>query len=129
MGLWYFMAGISLLIPLTLIVFGSYFIKSATKKINYFFGYRTSMSMKNKNTWAFAHTYCGKLWRTIGWIMLPLSVSAMLFVPGKDTHAIAIFGNILCVIQLVFAAGPIIFTEIALNKHFDRNGNSKDEIY
>ena len=36
-------------------------MKKAPKEINSVFGYRTSMSMKNKDTWEFAHKYCGKV--------------------------------------------------------------------
>ena len=79
MGFWIFMLICVLLIPFTMIGFGRYFIKKAPKEINYAFGYRTSMSMKNKETWIFAHTYCGRLWLISGLIMLPLSVAPMLF--------------------------------------------------
>ena len=49
MGFWIFMLIMDLLIPLTMIGFGRYFIKKAPKEINGVFGYRTSMSMKNKD--------------------------------------------------------------------------------
>lgn len=50
MGFWIFMTIMNLLIPLTMILFGIYFIKKSPKEINTTFGYRTSMSMKNKDT-------------------------------------------------------------------------------
>lgn len=37
-----------LLIPIAMIFFGKYFIKSAPKEISMAFGYRTSMSMKTR---------------------------------------------------------------------------------
>jgi flagellar biosynthesis protein FlhB len=102
MGFWIFMLVMDLLIPFTMVGFGKYFIKNAPKEINKVFGYRTPMSMKNKETWEFAHHYCGKLWLIIGCIMLVPSVIAMLFVIGKDESVIGTFGGILCVVQLVF---------------------------
>ena len=45
----------NLLIPATMAGFGRAFLKKAPGKINYAFGYRTSMSMKNKDTWDYAH--------------------------------------------------------------------------
>ena len=127
MWFWAFMLVVNLLIPFTMIGFGHYFIKSAgPKEINAVFGYRTSMSMKNKDTWEFAHLYCGKLWRVIGWIMLPLSVLAMLTVAGKEIGTIGIFGGVLMVAQCVFLTVPIIPTEIALRKRFDQNGNRRN---
>ena len=82
MGFWIFMMVMELLIPLIMIIFGKLFSKKAPKKINYFYGYRTSMSMKNKDTWEFAHKYCGRLWLKIGYIMFAISFIIMLFVLG-----------------------------------------------
>lgn len=114
-----------LLIPFTMVGFGKYFIKNAPKEINEAFGYRTSMSMKNKETWEFAHCYCGKLWLTIGFFMLIPSVIAMLFVIGKDESVVGTFGGIICGIQLVFLVGSIFPTERALKSNFDEHGNRK----
>ena len=125
MNFWVFMFIVSLFIPLIMISFGSYFVKKAPAKINAIFGYRTNMSMKNQDTWKFAHTYCGKLWQTLGLIILPLSACAMLFVAGKEADYISIFGCILILIQIIFLAGAIIPTEKALRKNFDKNGNQK----
>jgi hypothetical protein len=125
MGFWIFMMVMDLLIPLIMIVFGKYFMKNVPKEINNFFGYRTSMSMKNKETWEFAHHYCGKLWLAIGFIMLVPSAIAMLFTIGKSESVIGTFGGILCGIQLVFLIGSIFPTEIALKNNFDEHGNRK----
>ncbi|MGG7078556.1 SdpI family protein [Clostridium sardiniense] len=128
MGFWIFMMISDLLIPITMVGFGKYFIKHAPKEINEVFGYRTSMSMKNKDTWEFAHHYFGKLWLTIGWIMLVISAIAMLFVIGRDEDVVGTFGGILCGIQLVLLIGPIFPTERALKRNFDKRGNRKSEI-
>ena len=129
MGFWIFMLVMDLLIPFTMVGFGKYFIKNAPKEINKVFGYRTPMSMKNKETWEFAHHYCGKLWQIIGCIMLVPSVIAMLFVIGKDESVIGTFGGILCVVQLVFLIGSIFPTEIALKNNFDKHGNRKNVVH
>ena len=80
MGFWIFMCVTVLLIPFLMISFGGLFSRSAPKEINSAFGYRTSMSMKNADTWQFAHHYFGKIWRTLGWILIIPSVIPMLFV-------------------------------------------------
>ncbi|MDR1668548.1 MAG: SdpI family protein, partial [Oscillospiraceae bacterium] len=111
MGFWIFMLIIDMLIPITMIGFGSYFVKSGgPQEINTLFGYRTSMSMKNKDTWAFAHKYCGKLWRLIGWVILFPSVGCMLFVADKDIGVTGLIGGIISGCQLVFLIFPIVFT-------------------
>lgn len=84
MAFWIFMFVMNMLIPLSMIGFGRYFIKKAPKEINSVFGYRTSMSMKNRDTWELAHRLCGKIWHTAGWILLLCSAAAMLPVMGKD---------------------------------------------
>lgn len=66
MGYWFFMLAMNLLLPAIMIISGGYFMKKAPKEINYIFGYRTNMSMKNKDTWEFAHKYMGKLWFRLG---------------------------------------------------------------
>ena len=92
MGFWIFMVIVDLLIPFTMIGFGWYFRKQAPGAINWVFGYRTEMSMKNKDTWEFAHNYIGKLWYRIGLIMLPLTVIPMLFVLGRDKDTVGNLG-------------------------------------
>lgn len=123
MGFWIFMFIMDLLIPLTMIGFGRYFLKSAPKEINVIFGYRTTMSMKNKDTWMFAHNYCGKLWYKGGLILLPITTILMLLVIGKTQTVIGTTGGIICAIQMLPLIGVIFPTEMALKRTFDKNGN------
>ena len=122
MGFWIFMLLMDLLIPLTMIGFGRLFLTKAPKKINYIYGYRTTMSMKNKNTWEFAHKFCGKLWFKWGLILLPVSVIPLIFVLHGSVDTIGIVGGIVCIVQLVPLVGSIFPTEAALKKTFDANG-------
>ena len=126
MGFWIFMVIMDLLVPLTMIGFGRYFLKQAPGAINWVFGYRTEMSMKNKDTWEFAHNYIGKLWYRIGLILLPVSVISMLFVLGKNEDIVGNLGATLTMLQLVFLIVPIFPTERALKKTFDKNGNRRN---
>lgn len=126
MGFWIFMTIMNSLVPVVMIVFGSISMKHPPKEINSFYGYRTSMSMKNQDTWQFAHHYCGKLWRLVGWILLPLTVAAMLFVFGKDVGTVGNFGGIVIGVQVVVLLISIAPTEIALRKNFDEDGNRKE---
>ena len=122
MVFWIFMLLVDLLIPLTMIGFGKLFLTKAPKNINAVFGYRTTMSMKNRDTWEFAHKYCGKLWFRCGLILLPLSIIPLIFVLDRSIDAIGTVGGIVCVIQLVPLVGSIFPTEAALKKTFDKNG-------
>lgn len=108
-----------------MIGFGKYFMKKAPKEINSVFGYRTSMSMKNKDTWEFAHKYCGKVWYVCGMVMLPITVIFMLLVIGKSEDCVGSMGGIICGVQLIPLIGSILPTEIALKKNFDKNGTRR----
>jgi len=123
MGFWISMLIVNLIIPLTMIGFGRHYTKSSPKKINMVFGYRTTMSMKNKETWEFAHRHCGKVWLVVGLILLPISCVAMLFALGKDVNYIAIYICVVIGVQLVLLISSTIPTSVALNKTFDKNGN------
>ena len=100
-------------------------MKKAPKEINSVFGYRTSMSMKNKDTWEFAHKYCGKVWYVCGMVMLPITVIFMLLVIGKNEDCVGSIGGIICGVQLISLNGSILPTEIALKKNFDKNGTRR----
>lgn len=123
MGFWIFMVCMVLLTPVIMIAFGNYFSKNAPKEVNGIFGYRTAMSMKNKDTWKFAHTYCGKIWYISGLVCFPVSIAAMLAIMGKSEDVVGKVGVILCLVQLIPLVGAIIPTEKALRKNFDKNGN------
>lgn len=123
MGFWVFMLLMNLVIPVTMIGFGKLFLCRPPKEINAVFGYRTAMSTKNKDTWEFAHHYCGRIWYIAGWIILPVSVIVSLLMLGKDDDTIGIYSGVLCTIQIVLIITSIIPTEAALKKNFDKYGN------
>ncbi len=125
MGFWIFMVIMNLMIPLMMIVFGKIFLKNPPKEINGVYGYRTGRSMKNKDTWDFAHRYFGRLWLQGGLILLPVSLMIMLFVLGKNQNIVGTVGGILCFLQMVPLIGAIFPTEKALKKEFDKEGRKR----
>ncbi len=125
MGFWIFMLAMDLLIPVVMIVLGRIYEKRPPKEINTTSGYRTAMSMKNGETWKFAHNYFGKLCRICGLILLPLSVVAMLFGVGREILYVSVIGGIVCAVQIVVFTGLLIPTERALKRCFDPSGNRR----
>jgi len=125
MGFWVFMTAMNLLLPFIMIVIGHIFSKRPPKEINNLTGYRTSMSMKNEDTWLFAHHHCGKIWKIAGTGMLVPSFLAMLVVIGKDKETVGIFSSFVIGIQMVILIASVIPTEVALRKNFDKDGNRK----
>lgn len=125
MGFWIYMLIMDLLVPVTMIGFGKYFKTKAPKEINAVFGYRTSMSMKNRDTWEFAHKYCGKIWFICGWILLIVTIVAMIPFFGQGADVVGIVGAVLLGVQMIPLVGSILPTELALRKHFDKSGNRR----
>ena len=123
MGFWIFMTICNLMIPVLMIVIGKVFVKKPPKNINYIVGYRTARSMKNQDTWNFAHLYCGKLWWKIGWVMLPLAVIGMLPVIGKNEDIVGEAGAVVVTAECIAMFVAIFFVEKALAKKFDKEGN------
>ena len=66
MAFWLFLTAMDLLIPAIMVGIGARFLKHPPKTINALYGYRTARSMKNQETWNFAHETCGKLWVRLG---------------------------------------------------------------
>lgn len=80
------------------------------------------MSMKNVDTWAFAHDYCGRLWIKLGLILLiPTIIVQILFVHSGE-NTIGILTLIVESVQLVVLIGSIVPVEKALKRTFDENG-------
>ena len=119
---WLFMLCADLLVPAVMIGFGRMFLKNPPQNINASFGYRTAMSMKNRDTWDFAHQYCGRLWYRWGLVLLLPSVVPLLFVLGRDIGVIGNTGLVVAGMQLVVMLGTILPVERALKRTFDQNG-------
>ena len=125
MGFRFFMVITLLLIPVIMIVVGKFYRDKASGEINHFIGYRTTRSMKNDETWKFAHKHFSKMWYKWGLIMIPISILPMVFVIGKDEDTIGTLGAIICSLQIVPILVSIVFTEKALKEKFDEEGNRR----
>lgn len=123
MGFWIFMLICTLMLPVFMIILGNVFVKHPPETINNVYGYRTTMSRKNQETWDFAHNYCGKLWIKIGWILLPVSFLVMLPTLGKGENPIGFVGGTFTFLQCFVLIGSIVPVERALKKRFDKDGN------
>ncbi len=129
---WFFMFIMNLLIPLTMVVCGKMFVKkcpprhsSGRKEYGVAYGYRTPMSNKNDDTWAFAHQHSGRLWIAIGWALTLISVVAMLFLLRKPFNEVGWYGGLLTLLQCLALVASIFPTEVALRRTFDKNGRRK----
>ncbi len=122
---WWFILMCDLLLPITLLIAGKMMWKHCPKQINGVLGYRTARSMKNMDTWRFAHEYCGRLWWKIGLFMIV--PSALIHIPfyRSDNKTIGIVSLVLVTIQIVIVIASIFPTEAALKKTFHSDGTRK----
>ena len=112
----------NLLIPIVMLICGFFMFKYPPKEINGIIGYRTTMSRKNKDTWKFAHDYCGRLWFKIGLVLLIPTIIIQIPFAYSSENTIGYMTLFVEGIQLVTLLGSIVFVERALKKTFDENG-------
>lgn len=111
--------------PAIMIFAGWMMWKHCPKDINGLVGYRTTRSMKNMDTWQFAHDFCGRLWWKIGFVMLAGSALVFAFVCRSDKKTIGIAVSVLLLVQCAVLIASIVPTEKALKTTFNDDGTRK----
>ena len=125
MWFWWFMLICDLTVPIVMLIAGRMMWKRCPKHINALLGYRTTLSMKNMDTWKFAHDYCGRLWWKIGLIMVVPSTLIHIPFYHSSEDTIGIVGLILCSVQMVVLVASIFPTESALKRTFYADGTRR----
>ncbi|MGL1889462.1 MAG: SdpI family protein [Reichenbachiella sp.] len=98
----------------TMLVMSILFKTFPPKKINNLYGYRTSRSMKNRETW----DYSNKLWSTLFIYASLLTIIAQIII--YFTISETFIYEAIAQVVLVLATIPI--TEIQIKKRFDEDG-------
>ena len=127
MGFWTFMLVMALLLPALMTAVGAYHRSRSPGKINSFVGYRTARSMKNEQTWAFAHRLFGRIWFRTGLAELPVLAACMLLFLGRGRDAVGFAGLALEMAQLAVLIATIFPVERALKRSFDENGQPRPD--
>jgi len=118
--------GVSLPLSIIYIVWGLIsYVAKVPKNINYWAGYRTRLALKNPDTWRFANDYFGKGILYTGIISLVGSLVVLFMAMTSDSIAVQTGGFWVCFICIIIIFIPIILTESALRKKFDKNGERK----
>ena len=125
MWFWWFMTGCNLIVPAATIFAGWMMWKHCPREINGIIGYRTKRSMKNGDTWKFAHDYCGRLWWKIGWIMLIPSAVVQIPFYKSSYGIIGIVGGVVVLVQCIILIASIFPTERALKNTFSDDGTRR----
>lgn len=116
----------NLIIPVIMLFSGVKFRKHGPENINGIYGYRTSMSKKNKETWEFTHKYCAKLWMKLGFVMLIISIIGSMITFTFIGDIQVIIEILIVTIQTAVLIISIFPVEKALKNNFDENGNKKN---
>ncbi len=110
----------AIFIPAIMILIGGIWKSNPPKDINSLYGYRTRMSMLNKDTWDFAHRLISKIWLVVGFLMFIFTIIAYILIEDKAEAVI-----IISLVQILIMLLTIIPVEIELKKKFDKKGNLK----
>ena len=125
MAFWLFFTAMDLLIPGIMVGIGTRFLKHPPGTINAWYGYRTARSMKNQETWDFAHETCGKLWVRLGKLsFLPALLAAGLTF-GRGIETVSVASIVVVTVQTLVLIGSIFPVERALKRNFDDFGRKR----
>ena len=127
MTFWWWMFICNILVPVIMAAAGLLMWARCPKEINSFFGYRTVRSMKNHDTWKFAHRYAGRLFFIVGLATLVPTVAAQIPFYNSPDNVIGTISVIIMSVQLAIIVLSLIPTEIALKKNFNDDGTRKDK--
>lgn len=116
---------VNLIIP-AVMLFGGYMMrKCPPKNISRWVGFRTVLSMKNADTWAFAHACCGRVWWKNGWISLVLSMLVQLPFAKAGEETLETLALVMVLAQSFVLLGTVVYVQRELKRTFDERGRRR----
>ena len=125
MAFWLFFTAMDLLIPGIMVGIGARFLKHPPGTVNAWYGYRTARSMKNQETWDFAHETCGKLWVRLGKLSFLPALLAAVLTFGRGIETVSVASIVVVTVQTLVLIGSIFPVERALKRNFDDSGRKR----
>lgn len=123
-----FYAVFTLFVPVLMIICGIVMRKCHSDEPNDAMGYRTSRSMKNKDTWKFANELAGKLWIRFGIILTVISgIFSFICFYSNVKYGVWIMVSAM-ILQSAVMIATIYPVEKALKENFDDGGNRRKPI-
>ena len=113
-------------VPLVLIVTAALFKKYPIKEPNIAIGFRTKMSMMNKDTWNYAQRLFPLCWMKLGRILLPISIAALFLLYSEDNDYTGRVVTVLMFIQALLMLASAAYVNLKLNKVFNKDGTRKE---
>ena len=116
---------VNLIIP-AVMLFGGYMMrKCPPRNISRWVGFRTALSMKNEDTWAFAHACCGRVWWKTGWISLALPVLVQLPFAKVGEETLETLALVMVLAQSFVLLGTVVYVQKELKRTFDERGRRR----
>jgi hypothetical protein len=128
MKFWIYMTFMGIIVPLVLLAVGLYYTKCPPEKIYTDFGYKTPLTLKNEDIWAYAHQLCGKSWIKLALIMIPASIAVMVIPLFISEDAMSFFSVGLFVVQCVAVFFSFRKVKATLLTVFDEEGNRRNAV-
>ena len=125
MAFWLLFTAMDLLIPGIMVGIGTRFLKHPPGTINAWYGYRTARSMKNQETWNFAHETCGRLWVRLGKLSFLPALLAAVLTFGHGIETVSVASIVVVTVQTLVLIGSIFPVERALKRNFDDSGRKR----
>ena len=125
MGFKVFMSFGVLLIPGIMIFFGRTMMDHPPKTINAAYGYRTTMSMINQDTWDYAQVACAKRWRKWGRVLALITLVVLIFALRRPAFADVL--GFYTAFETAYLLASVAATEIDLRRTFDERGQRRDD--
>ena len=125
MGFKVFMAFAVLLIPGIMIFFGRIMMDHPPKTINAAYGYRTTMSMINQDTWDYAQAACAKRWRRWGRVLALITLVVLIVALRRPAFADVL--GFYTAFETAFLLASVAATEIDLRRTFDQKGDRRND--
>lgn len=115
----YLLAAVALVIPIALAVVGLiWHIRPPKKESSSLLAYRTDLSQRSGETWAFAHKMCARLWLRMG-VVLGGATLALLVILRQDCQPYLLW---VIVGQMALLCVSVLIVDLALKGGFDENG-------
>lgn len=113
--------------PVVMLTCGGWFVTSPPDDINGLVGYKTRMSVKNGDTWAYAHRVSGICWIVGGILSLICSFALAYLLISGQAEGDSCYYVLMAVqgIQLFLLLAAIPITEHMLKRRFNPDGTYK----
>ena len=118
-----FMAFAVFLIPVIMVFFGRLMADHPPKTINAAYGFRTTMSMKNQDTWDYAQAACAKRWRRWGRVLALITLIVLFFALRRPAFADVL--GFYTAFETAFLLASVAATEMDLRRTFDEKGERR----